>query len=347
MKINILITAYNQEKYIEQCVRSALRQDYGELSVIVSDNCSTDRTPDLLKPFMSDKRFVYSRTPENIGMNRNFRRMLYDLADGEYALFLPGDDYLIDPTFIREAAALIRKNPGLPMVFADYQALYEKDNSFVSNRSDAAGTGIIPGKELFLNQEKKYRPILNAVVFNVGTARRIRFMQPEFVFVGSDVAFCLMMALQGNAGYIRSEVVVWRRQVQSISIMFSPDETLEGFAAFEMPFSHARQLRTFPADLLDRWREERLKKVIKSQWMRYCLLDLKMAVEFKEKVETYDARLYALLKKDPAATAIYYLARFKVYWLIRFIMKFVFRNEFLYIHYRNLRKDRAKRLKAG
>jgi glycosyltransferase involved in cell wall biosynthesis len=59
MKINILITAFNQEKYIEQCVASALQQDYADVSVVVSDNGSIDRTSDILKQFLHDKRFVY------------------------------------------------------------------------------------------------------------------------------------------------------------------------------------------------------------------------------------------------------------------------------------------------
>ena len=48
-KVSVLIPCYNQEEVIEQTVLSALTQDYDNLEVVVSDDASLDRTPQILR----------------------------------------------------------------------------------------------------------------------------------------------------------------------------------------------------------------------------------------------------------------------------------------------------------
>ena len=49
-KVSVCIVTYNQEKYIKQCVESILNQDVDfPFEVIVGDDCSTDKTLEILK----------------------------------------------------------------------------------------------------------------------------------------------------------------------------------------------------------------------------------------------------------------------------------------------------------
>ena len=41
-KISVCIPVYNREKYIAQCIESVPAQDYENIEIIISDNCSTD-----------------------------------------------------------------------------------------------------------------------------------------------------------------------------------------------------------------------------------------------------------------------------------------------------------------
>ena len=49
MKVSILISNYNKEKYIEECILSCLRQNHNNLEIIIVDNLSTDKSMNIKK----------------------------------------------------------------------------------------------------------------------------------------------------------------------------------------------------------------------------------------------------------------------------------------------------------
>jgi glycosyltransferase involved in cell wall biosynthesis len=74
-----------------------LAQDWEDLEIIVSDNCSTDNTGEIVASY-NDPRLRYVRQNENIGANNNFNFCVSE-AQGDYFLLYPDDD-VIDPDFV-------------------------------------------------------------------------------------------------------------------------------------------------------------------------------------------------------------------------------------------------------
>jgi len=96
--ISIGIPTYNRANgFLKNAIESALSQTYGNIEVIVSDNCSPDNTPEVVKS-IKDNRIRYFRQKENIGPNNNFN-FCVSQARGEYFLLLQDDD-LIDNDFV-------------------------------------------------------------------------------------------------------------------------------------------------------------------------------------------------------------------------------------------------------
>ncbi len=122
--ITIAIPSYNAEKTIEQCLTSALSQDWENLEIIVSDDASCDLTPSILKRFV-DNRLKVICQPINLGLNENFRFCL-SLARGSYITFLSSDDYL-SKNSISERYRLFRKYPEASIACSD--AKWEGDRS--------------------------------------------------------------------------------------------------------------------------------------------------------------------------------------------------------------------------
>ena len=57
--VSIVITNYNREKTIATAIESALVQDYPNLEIIISDNCSTDDSVNIIKKYIDDPRIRF------------------------------------------------------------------------------------------------------------------------------------------------------------------------------------------------------------------------------------------------------------------------------------------------
>ncbi len=93
--ITIAVIAYNQEKYVKEAIDGALSQTYSPLEVIFSDDCSTDRTFDIMedvkRSYVGPHNLVTNRNDENLGVCAHVNRVAA-LAKGELLVMAAGDD---------------------------------------------------------------------------------------------------------------------------------------------------------------------------------------------------------------------------------------------------------------
>jgi glycosyltransferase involved in cell wall biosynthesis len=113
--VTIAIPTFNRASLLKACVTSALAQTYPNFEVLVSDNASTDPTPEVLREF-SDGRLRIVRQPENIGLLPNWNACLAE-AKGRYIVFLSDDDR-IAPWFLHRCARVLEADLDLPIVVA-------------------------------------------------------------------------------------------------------------------------------------------------------------------------------------------------------------------------------------
>ncbi len=89
---SIIIPLYNQEKYIEKCLKSALSQEFkGTYEVIVVNDGSTDKSEEILSNFKDDKLKIYKNKNGGLAFSRNYGNLK---ACGEYIVYLDADDEL-------------------------------------------------------------------------------------------------------------------------------------------------------------------------------------------------------------------------------------------------------------
>ena len=94
--LSLCIPTYNRAHCLkEQFKRLAniAPEDRERMEIIVSDNCSTDNTPEVVAQYKDALNFQYLRNEENIGSNRNFIQCIQH-ASGKYVWLLGDDDYL-------------------------------------------------------------------------------------------------------------------------------------------------------------------------------------------------------------------------------------------------------------
>jgi glycosyltransferase involved in cell wall biosynthesis len=102
-KVSIQIPTYNQADVIYRTVQSCLSQTYENIEINIADDCSSDNTFEVIKPFLIDKRVHYYKNKTNLGRVENYRKALYEYATGEWAINLDGDDFFCNDNFIKHA----------------------------------------------------------------------------------------------------------------------------------------------------------------------------------------------------------------------------------------------------
>ena len=92
-EVSVIIPVYNNEKFVEKCIRSVMEQSFQDLEILVVNDGSTDRSGEILKRLAAgDSRIIYF-SQENRGVALARNRAL-DMASGKYLTFVDGDDYI-------------------------------------------------------------------------------------------------------------------------------------------------------------------------------------------------------------------------------------------------------------
>lgn len=120
--VSVIVTAYNMERYLEDCLNSVMVQD-GDWECLIIDDCSTDDTGRIAARFVGDKRFFYTKTPQNLKLSgaRNWAR---EIAVGRYILYLDGDDMLA-PNALAPLSAALDADPSLHIVYGHLRLMSE------------------------------------------------------------------------------------------------------------------------------------------------------------------------------------------------------------------------------
>lgn len=108
--VSIVMPTYNAERYIEEAIQSVVNQTFTDWELLVVDDCSTDRTGDIVLKFSdSDKRIRYFKQHINGGAARSRNRAIQE-AGGEYLAFLDCDDIWMPEKLERQLAFMKEGN---------------------------------------------------------------------------------------------------------------------------------------------------------------------------------------------------------------------------------------------
>jgi hypothetical protein len=93
--VTFALFAYNQEDFIREAVVGALAQTYEPLEIILSDDCSADRTFEIMQEIAAQydgpHRVLLNRSGSNRGLGGHINEVV-KLAQGELLVFAAGDD---------------------------------------------------------------------------------------------------------------------------------------------------------------------------------------------------------------------------------------------------------------
>ena len=118
-KVTVLIPVFNRERFVDEAIRSVIEQDFDDFELLLVDDGSTDRTPEVLETWKQrDPRVVVVTSPTNQGIPAALNLGLAH-ARGKYVARLDSDDFMM-PRRLAEQAALLDAHPEVVLASCAY-----------------------------------------------------------------------------------------------------------------------------------------------------------------------------------------------------------------------------------
>ncbi len=135
----IALLTYNQERYIREAVEGALAQDYSPLEIILSDDCSTDRTFNIIRELSESYKgpaaLNVRRNERNLGLSGHINEVM-KTASGELIVVAAGDDISL-PTRVSENVKFYIASGKPDSIFSDYIDIDESGDEVVPRPESA------------------------------------------------------------------------------------------------------------------------------------------------------------------------------------------------------------------
>lgn len=208
VKFSIIVPCYNQEEYLDECLRSVYQQTYKDWECIIVDDGSIDNTAKIaLSWTKKDSRFQYFHQ-ENKGVAAA-RNKGFDIATGEWIQLLDGDDLLLENKIFESEKHLSK---GYNFVYSDFSVLHNKITQppFCDLKAHQ-----LTVNHLLTLWDKGMNVPIHSPVFSVDLINNVRFNENFQLF--EDWLFWLQLfnSNKVNAFYIDERLVLYRNHLNS------------------------------------------------------------------------------------------------------------------------------------
>lgn len=129
--ITVYIPCHNYGAYLNEAIESVFRQSYKNWELIIIDDGSTDKTPEIVQLYTNAPNIRTFRT-EKIGLPGVCNLALREAA-GKYIIRLDGDD-VFDENILLVLKTYLDNHPDIIMAFPDYYLMDQMGNIFAHER---------------------------------------------------------------------------------------------------------------------------------------------------------------------------------------------------------------------
>jgi glycosyltransferase involved in cell wall biosynthesis len=134
-RVSIGLPVYNGEDFLREAIESILAQTFTDFELIISDNASTDSSPEICQEYAAkDHRIRYHRNESNIGGATNINQTIH-LSQGEFFKFAAHDD-LCAPEFIEKCVEVLDREPDVVLCCPKTRLIDQKGQPYQLNQYD-------------------------------------------------------------------------------------------------------------------------------------------------------------------------------------------------------------------
>ena len=206
--ISVIVPVYNREQYVAEALDSILAQDYRPLEIIVVDDGSTDRTPEIVQSYGSQLIYLCQ---ENQGVAAA-RNSGIDYAHGQFLAFLDSDDIWVEGKLSAQMA-LLDENPDLDVIYGHAENFFSPEVEDSFKRKTKIPQKVMPSQ------------ISPAMLIRAKSFRQVGSFNPSFRS-GCDIDWYARSQEMGLKNHMMPLVVYYRRVHPSNATVYNKNANL-------------------------------------------------------------------------------------------------------------------------
>lgn len=130
-KVQILMSTYNGERFLREQIESLLHQSWKNLEILIRDDGSNDRTPDILQEYGAEYKQVKIFLEDNLGVSQSFFALLAK-SDADYVAFCDQDDIWLEEK-IETAVRKLEREQG-PALYCSNKILVDSKGNLMAKQ---------------------------------------------------------------------------------------------------------------------------------------------------------------------------------------------------------------------
>ena len=202
--VSIIMPSYNTGRFIKETIESVLSQSYQNWELLIVDDCSTDDTDEVVKPYLADVRISYIKNEKNSGAAVSRNRALRE-AKGKWIAFLDSDD-LWEPEKLEKQIAFMKDN-GYHFSYTSY---VEIDEASLPNGKRVTGPKHI-------TRHGMYNYCWMGCLTVMYDAEAVGLMQIADIKKNNDYAMWLKVCKKTDCYLLNEDLARYRKRSGSIS----------------------------------------------------------------------------------------------------------------------------------
>ncbi|PFI26653.1 teichoic acid biosynthesis protein B [Bacillus cereus] len=186
IKLSVIVTSYNKEQYIKQCLETVINQTLKDIEIIVVDDGSTDNSIGVLRKYEEMYSHVKVYTQKNRGVS-SARNTGLRYAKGEYVTFLDADDYINSTAYEQLYKHVIKEDADIGI--ANIKCFNEYKQWPLSYMKKVFQKDLPAVRNITVHSELHLTPSASNKIFKRMLCRQHNICFAEDLEVGEDLLF--------------------------------------------------------------------------------------------------------------------------------------------------------------
>jgi len=208
--VKILISTFNGEQYLEEQLKSLLKQKNVEVKIQVRDDGSTDRTQEILERYKKAGKLEWY-SGRNIGPARSYMELIYGVAESEYYAFCDQDDVWLEDKLEKATKKLSEYPENIPALYYGLPQLVDEELRKIEAPKSSKDRMLDFNSALIESNATGC-----TMVFNASLLTQLKKGIPDYIAMHDRWAHKVCIAVKGHLYFDENVPILYRQHSKNV-----------------------------------------------------------------------------------------------------------------------------------